>query len=338
MRRRIVHNLKFDQETRDQICPFNKNLLDDFIEYLGSIDRSVNTQKAYKSDLTLFFCYNLQHNNNKKFTEITKRDFLKFQNHALNVYQWSTNRLVTMKAAISSLSNYIETILDEDPEFRGYRSIIRKIPNPVNHTVMEKIIFTPEELQKLLDHLVETKRFRQACMLALCMSSGRRKSELPRFKVRYFTDDNLLYGSLWKTPEPIKTKGRGRFGKLLHVYVLKPTFQPYLDLWMQYRKEHNIESEWLFPNMKDYSKPMTTNAMELWVDHFSKVLGKPFYWHSLRHFFSTNLLNHNIPATVVQGIIGWESVDMVNIYNDTKLDDTLSKYFDETGIIQQESL
>ena len=55
------------------------------------------------------------------------------------------------------MSNYIENILDDEPEYEGYRAVIRKIESPVDDVVRDKTIFEMDELQKLLDHLVENK-------------------------------------------------------------------------------------------------------------------------------------------------------------------------------------
>ena len=100
------------------------------------------------------------------------------------MWGWSPRRLRTVKATARSLENYIENMLDD--EFPNYRAIWNKIENPVNEPVREKSVFTIEELQPLLDHLVEKKQYRKACILALAMYSGRRKAELCRFKVHYF--------------------------------------------------------------------------------------------------------------------------------------------------------
>ena len=70
------------------------------------------------------------------------------------------------------------------------------------------------------------------------MYSGKRKAELTRFKASYFDESNLICGgALYKTPEKMVTKGRGSRGKLLDVYILAKPFQPYLDLWLNERKE-----------------------------------------------------------------------------------------------------
>lgn len=339
--RTTVYNKIVTQEILDNILDDNKILTDDFIEYLQSIDRSPETIKQYKNDLNIFWCWNYTNNKNKQFIKISKREFAKFQNHCLNEWGWSSNRVRRVKSVISSLSNFIENILDEEEEFAGYRSVIKKIESPAKEEVREKSIFEPQELQALLDILVKNKKYNQACMLALAMYSGRRKAELPRFKVSYFDDENVFLGSLYKTPEKVKTKGRGSRGKMLNLYVLKKEFDPYLNLWLNERKTLGIDdSEWLFPANGDSASPMKVDTLDSWANTFTKILGKEFYWHSMRHFFCTQCLKKNLPSSVVQEIVGWESADMVNLYNDTTTEETLAKYFDENGIkdVKQEKL
>lgn len=332
MGRKTVYNNITSPELIEQILPENKQLGEDFLEYLQSIDRSPNTIDQYKSDLQIFWVWNLQNNNNKPFIKITKREFAKFQNYCLNTWEWSSNRVRRVKSVLSSLSNFIENILDEEEEYDGYRAIIRKIESPVKENVREKTVFEPDELQKLLDHLVEQGKYMQACILALAMYSGRRKAELPRFKVSYFDEENVFLGSLYKTPEKVKTKGRGSHGKMLDLYVLKREFDPYLKLWLKQRDDDGIISEWLFPTKDNPDNPIKPETLDNWVDTYTRFLGKDFYWHSLRHFFTTQCLKANLPSSVIQEIIGWDSADMVNLYNDTTTEETLAQYFDENGI------
>ena len=55
-----------------------------------------------------------------------------------------------MRSAISSMSNLIENILDE--EFPDFRNIINKIPvPPANQS--EKTVFENEDLEELLNKL-----------------------------------------------------------------------------------------------------------------------------------------------------------------------------------------
>ena len=217
--RSTIYNEITSDEKLKQVNKENIELENDFLEYLSSIDRSKGTIKQYKANLHIFWCWNLDFNKNKFFVDLTKREIAKFQSHALNVWQWSTKRIRTVKATISSLSNYVENILDD--EYEGYKPIVRKIESPADEAVRVKTVFQMEDLQPLLDRLVENEDYMKACVLALAMYSGKRKAELTRFKASYFDDENLICdGALYKTPEKMQTKGRGQRGKLLDVYTL----------------------------------------------------------------------------------------------------------------------
>lgn len=339
--RTTVYNNITSPERLALVNPENIQLGKDFLEYLASIDRSKTTISAYASDLDIFWVWCLQYNNNKFFVNLTKRDIIKFQNHCLNQYGWSSARIRRVKSVLSSLSTYVENMLDD--EFEDYRPIIRKVENPPMNAVREKTVLTEEQLKKLLDELVEREQYDKACILACCMNNGRRKAELPRLKVSYFTEDNVIYGSLYKSPETVQTKGRGSKGKQLTIYTLKSGFKPYLDLWLKYREENGITSEWLVPKKEDgvyIDEQMSVTTLDSWAETFSRILGIPFYWHSMRHYFCTKLSEANIPDSVIQDLIGWESADMCRLYCDTSIDAKFAQYFDENGIkeIEQKSL
>lgn len=332
MARKTSRCLTAPPEKIAQINPENIRLMDDFIVYLRSVDRSEQTIAVYKNDLLIFFCWVVDNARNKFFTDISKRDIMSFQNYALE-QGCSASRVRHLKAALSSLSNLITNILDD--EYPDYRPVVRKIENPVNEPVRKKTVLTKEQIQGCLDLLVERKKYEQACFLALAAYSGRRKSELSRFKVSYFTDDNIIYGSLYKTPEKIKTKGRGKSGKMLTCYVLAKPFKPYLDLWLKERERRGIESEWLFTDAHDKTNPIGVSRMNSFARTFSNIIGDDVYLHSLRHFMTSELARSNIPDSVIQSLIGWDSADMVGVYKDIDVDEEFGKYFKDGEIIAQ---
>lgn len=329
MGRSRQYNKITDPESIAQINPENMALIEDFAIYLQSVDRSPQTIDHYKSDLQIFFVYNLQQNGNKRFTEITKREFVRFQNHALNVWRWSPNRIRVVKSALSSLSNYIENILDEEEGFQGFRSIIQRIESPAKEATLEKSVFTPEEMQALLDHLTRAKEYRKAAALALAMYSGRRKAELVQFKVSHFTPENVVFDTFWKTDETIRTKGRGVKGKQINLYVLKDKFEPYLNRWLRERQRKGITSEWLLTTERHPFRQLSPETMNGWAREFSEFLGRPFYWHSMRHYFTTMLARDEVPESVIQDIIAWESADMVKLYTDISKDENIGRYFNK---------
>lgn len=315
----------------------NKELLEEFVEYLKSTDKSDGTIKGYISDIQIFFAWLFENAKNKSFVDINKRDVMRYQNYLINTLQCSPNRTRRLKASLSSLSNFIENILDDC--YPDFRNIINKIPAPVKETVREKTVLEDDEVQALLDFLVSKKQYQKACILALAWASGSRKSELLRFKVDYFKDENIIYGSLYKTPEKIKTKGRGKMGKLLHKYVLINKFKPYLDLWLKQREELGLDFEYLFicKDAKGNYKEMTDVApLDRYSEQFTKFLNKPFYFHCMRHNFTTQLSKSGIPHHVIKEIVGWSSLDMVQLYDDQTVDDKIGDFFTQDGIKEQE--
>ena len=340
--RSTVYNQITSDEKLKLVNKENIELEQDFIEYLITVDRSSETIKQYKSALHIFWCWNLDENNNTSFVNLTKRQITRFQNFAINEYGWSPRRVRMVKSVMRSLENYVLNILDDD--YPDYRKIWDKIENPVNVAVREKSVFTKEELQPLLDYLVEKKEFEKACLLALAMYSGRRKAELPRFKISYFDESNLICeGALYKTPEKIKTKGRGKSGKLLTCYTLAKSFKPYFDMWMEEREKLGVVSEWLFPVCKGgkwLDAPIATTTIDSWFRTFSAFLGKILYPHSLRHHFTSALSESGIPDNVIKDIVGWSDVGMVDVYRDIEAEDTFDKYFGAEGIkkVEQKGL
>jgi integrase len=198
--------------------------------------------------------------------------------------------------------------------------------------VREKTILSDEQLDNLLATLTEKKQYDKACMLALAMCSGRRKSELVRFKVTDFKDENLVCGgALYKTSDTIKTKGFG-LGKYIYCYTLAKKFKPYFENWMIYREENNIQSIWLFPMKENPDEQLKPETLNSWAITFGRLLGVNFYWHCLRHYFTTHLARLGLPDGVIQEIIGWTSADMVRVYKDLTTEEQLEQYFDENGI------
>lgn len=313
----------------ERVNPENKQLLDDFINYMRSVQRSETTINGYKSDIEIAWVWCLQFNDNKFFVDWTKRNIVAFQNWLLNTNENSPARIRRLKSALSSLSNYIENVLDD--EFPNFRNIINRVESPVNRPVREKTVWEDDELECLLKRLTDRKDYEKACYLALAMYSGRRKSELCRFKVSDFSDSKLVCdGALYKSA-PIKTKGRGG-GKMIPCYTLAKKFKPYLDTWLEYRNQHHIESDWLFPNKKNPTESIHISTVNSWVNTFTRISGKSAYIHSLRHYFTTSLAKAGIPDGVIQSIVSWESSDMVRLYTDIDADEQIGMYFKDGDI------
>lgn len=337
MPRKTKQNDITSPELLSQINPSNMRLKRDFLDYLRSIQRSPKTINGYDNDLDIMLTWNHQFNGDKDFIKISKRDWASFQSWLINTNGNSPARVRRIKSAVSSMSNYIANILDDEDEFRDFRPSIRKIENPAMQEVRKKTVWEDEKLDKLLATLMEQKQYKKACMLALAMCSGRRKAELCRFRVDDFEEKNLVCGgALYKTTEKMKTKGFG-LGKFIYCFTLAKQFKPYFDAWMQEREERGIESDWLFPSETEPGEQMSETTLNSWAVTFSRLTGEDFYWHSLRHYFTTHLAKAGLPDGVIQEIVGWESADMVSVYKDISAEEQIAQFFDENGEIRRDA-
>ncbi len=211
--------------------------------YLKNTDHAQLTIINYQSDLRIFFVWNLEENSNKSFENLRINDFTLYQGYTLDL-DLSGNRIRRMKAALSSMCNWFE--LQYGEKYPLFRNTVNKVPSPAKEPVREKTVLEDSQVDDLLEHLKNEKKYQQACLLAFAVSCGRRKSEVLRVKAKYFDDKFIKYGTLYKSPEKIRTKGHGRAGKRLNVWTLVNPFKEYYDLWMNERKQLGIMSEWLF--------------------------------------------------------------------------------------------
>lgn len=136
MGRKTKQNKITSPELIAQVNPENLRLMEDFLEYLKSTGRSEGTIKGYRNDCLIFFVWALQNAKNKYFPEISKRDIVAYQNWLISNNENSPARVRRIKSTLSSLSNYIESILDD--ELPDFKPIIRKIESPINQPVREK--------------------------------------------------------------------------------------------------------------------------------------------------------------------------------------------------------
>ena len=136
--------------------------------------------------------------------------------------------------------------------------------------------------------------------------------------------------ALYRTPETIQTKGRGSQGKASIKYTLLD-FKKYLDLWLTEKAEkHYKESEYVFSNVE--GETFSVGTLDSYATTITRYLGKPFYFHALRHQLCTRLFRIGIPSDVIQAYFDWSSSEMLNVYNDAEASDSFGKFFTSEGI------
>jgi integrase len=325
MTRKTFRNKITSDELTKQINPENITLVKRFLKE-KSTRTSDKTIIVYESNMNMFLTWNLLHNENKFFTDIKKIEFADFFSFAVDELKVGSSKLNNMRSTLSSLSAFIEKFFDEVyPNFRNV--ILKTVDSSPKEIRREKTILTDEQIEDLLTHL-QGRNKQQACWLALAVTSGARFTELLNFEVDLIDENRTAFGDLFlETTREIKTKGRGKAGKLLYKYILRDKFLPYYHEWIEERKiileKKNISHNFLF--IKQDGSPATAPTIRKWVQSFEKYLKVPFYTHALRHFLTTLLSKKNIPHILIKEIFGWSDLSMVVLYDDTTAKDRVYK-------------
>lgn len=307
-----------NDETWEKINKRNKKLIDRFLKE-KTTRCSKTTIKGYNSDLHIFFTWNYEENDDKFFIDIKKLEFADFFSYCVSDLKWGSARFSRMKSCLSSLSEFIIRFYDDD--YPTYRNIILKsIESMPKEPRRKKTVLSEEQVNELLKYLTDNKRYQEACLFALAISSGARKSELLRFDIDLIDENNTAFDGLFiETKEKIKTKGRFE-GKMLYKYIVKDIFMPYYNNWIKERREilknNNVkEHNKLF--IKSNGQPIENiTTIDYWASKWGKILGVDVYFHSCRHYLCTWLSKIGLEQDLIVEIYGWSSGDMYKIYND----------------------
>ena len=310
----------------DQVLPENKQLLRDFVEYLITTDHSSKTCYQYEQQLKIYMCFIERELGNKHFTEIKKKELIKFFGALQGRYKQSPNRISSFKSVISSMSNYIETILDED--YPTFRNPTKGLKLGGKQNIRPKTVLEEADVQRGLKNLVADGKTEVACFLAFLAFSGSRRSEAIQVYVKDFTDETLVLQNKYWLTHSMRTKGAGSAGKILRKYVEVSGFKPYLELWLKDREKLGINCPYLFTVFRGGKfVPAQDTTANSWAQVISRAIGLEFYNHCCRHFYTTRARRNGVPDTVIQKMVGWASSELINVYDDREDEEELEEYF-----------
>lgn len=314
------------EELINQINPENVKLMERFLKNFAT-KRSPKSVVVYRSNLNIFFVWNLLENDNRPFAKIKKLQMLDFFDYALSELQWSPNRFHQCHSSLSSFSDWIENYYDEVEGYENFRNIVKKIEKPSKEAVREKTVLSKDDVDKIFSVLEKEGRIQEQCLLALAISCGARVSELAQFTTSLIDENNLVFDGLFlETTEKIRTKGAGVTGKMLKKYILKDMFIPYYHKWLIERenilKETCQDHDSIFIT-KD-GNPANADRLRDWIGNWGDIVDQPLYPHSLRHYQISLLKRLEIDDDLIVYLTGWAEGTghtMIAIYNDNELKD-----------------
>lgn len=316
-------------ELTEQINPKNIQMMERFLKNFSTM-HSPKSVITYKSNLIIFFTWNLLYNDNIFYIDIKKYHLMDFFDFAVTDLKWSSNRFAQCHSSLSSFSSWIENMFDE--QYPLFRNLLPKIEKPTKQAVRKKSIFKKEELDSLMNWLGEKDKIQEQCLLAIMMASGARISELCRFTVPMIDENNTAFDGLFlETTEEMQVKGRGVNGKFIPRYIIKDLFLPYYYKWLPIReqilKDNNKNHNYIF--IRNDGEPAQVSTINTWIEKWDEVLDKHLYAHSIRHFWTTYLLSLGLEKEFVQQLQDWSSDTLVNLYNDASVKDRKWKNLDK---------
>lgn len=312
-------------EKWEKVNAKNKELMEYFITSLDAAGKSDQTIKQYTAQLKIVMVYISEFCGNKEFVDLKKRDLIQFEGWLQNTLKVSGKRISSFKSVISSFSNYIMRAWDDEyPNFKNISSIIEVTSSD---PVREKTVLSEEQIMTCVKSL-STKKPQVACFMALLFASGMRKAEAIQMTVDDFKESNKVMNGIFYLTRKIRTKGRGKQGKILQKYVFCDIFEPYFKIWMEEREKKGINSPWLFVTYRDgnYEQAQVSTANSF-AETIGRELDMPIYCHSFRHGWCTYLHRKGYPETVIQKLQGWAGLDMVSLYNDISDEEELQDFF-----------
>ena len=322
MTRKTFKNIIVTPELLAQVNPENIKLRDRFLKEKNSRS-SDKTITGYLSDTNIFFVWNLLYNDNKFFVDIRKLEFSEFFGYCVEELKWGSAKYSRVKSCLSSFSGFIEKFYDDIyPNFRNV--ILKAVENLPKCSARDKTILSESQVEFIFKSLEDEGDKQMSCWLALAIASGCRFSELLRFTTDLIDEKNIAFDGIFlETTKSIKTKGRGKAGKMLVKYIIKELFWDRYNVWLKERErilsENGKVHNYIF--IKKNGDPADDSTARGWINEIQKFVDVPFYAHSLRHYATTYLSKMKIPHVLIKELFGWESVDMVLVYDDVQAKD-----------------
>ena len=167
----------FDEDKWEKVDKDNKYYMEAFLDSKRNLsDKSL---EQYRNALQIFFIWVLDDLDNEKFTNLKRRDTLRYQSWLLD-QGLSTNAIKSKRSPISGMCNFIMTFYDD--KFPTFKNIVDGVEAPPNAVVHKKEPLTIEELKKLRVVLTEQGRWQQLAYLEMSYSTGGRREEIKQLR------------------------------------------------------------------------------------------------------------------------------------------------------------
>lgn len=283
--------------------------LEEYLNYLKALGKSLNTREAYERDLQQFFAYILdKYGNALSLAEVDRyiiRDFMGYLYESLG----NSNRSISRK--LTSLKGFFKyavhnhwipnnpALIIKNPKFE------KKVPQFFSEKDMELLLSLPDLSSKF--------GVRNLAILELFYSSGLRISELTILT----TESIDFYKKI------IRVHGKGDKTRLIPVGSKAiEAIESYLAIRDSFKSKYSENILFLSKS----GRPLDRNELlEILNQYISLVAQRKGYSvHTLRHTFATHMLSNGADLRAIQEMLGHANLSTTEIYTHVTMTD-LSK-------------
>lgn len=318
---------KLDEVTDEmwnQVNEHNRYIVQEYFDTNPQLSKKTVIQ--YWSALKQFFWFIKIKCKNKPLYEITKRDFLKYRSYLME-HGLSSSGLNLKKAAVSSLCNFIETIIaDEEEDYKTFRNFTRGLPALAKNQVYEKIKVSVDEYQLMMKVLEDKEDYLGMAWTATAFNVGGRRNEIRQFKTEIL-DYKKEEGKNYILTHTVRGKGKSVDGKPLRFMCNEEAIK-YMKLWVEKR---GYKHEYIFTTK--YGGEIK-QISESWANYFcknvlSKIVGRRINPHLFKASAITYLLEQGKDIKAVSKFIAHhKDVSTTQIYDLRDLSDERNKLFE----------
>lgn len=267
-------------------------IVNDFVRYLRSKDKSELTIKKYEREAGLFLEFLLKEHG------VTEQNMADIDRKMLNKYliylSEKGDGASTRSNKISSLKTFFKWLINEE-------GVLKDNPTdgiePIKKPKRVPKYFSIEDIKKLMNSVKSRNQLRDKAIVGLALLTGLRRFELVGLNVDDVKNNNILR---------IK-KGKG--DKERHV-CLSPVASQLLNDYLKIRQ--GSEDTALF--LSEEKRRLVPETINYIVSKFEKKAGLSTGVHILRHSFATALYQSGEDLRRIQELLGHEHLSTTEIY------------------------
>lgn len=289
------------------INPDNANWMKIFFESKQNLSKQSLIQ--YENALQIFMIWVLDNCNNNAFTDLKKRDFLRYQNFLLNL-GLSSSAIKLKRSAVSSLCNLIENYYQD--EYPLFRSIVKGVENVPLTRVYNKEPLTKEEMDILREYLAKNELWQELAYLEVSYSTAGRRAEIRQIYKNVVNNEPNSKG--FYTTNMVRCKGKGRQGVVRPLYFSQQAMDA-IKKWIDVRGEDSCK--YLFVSKYGGKiRQISAGAFNDWcINIFSEAVGRRVHPHLLRSSRATHLVvDKGKDINSAKNLLGHLSSNTTEIY------------------------